>query len=387
LNAAVLLALVGFTASVESPHRLAFATLNNGLSVGFALVRTTDQETSARMDEVALTQSNGVSRVLIDRESGAYFGYRLVAGSAGGGRVRLAFQPLPKDVDKELKRTLACDGCPALLPLAPPEARFPPPQVAADGEAVRFELLANPKSGERIIDVVTVSSQAVSPAELRAAAGRTLEAWRATERAGVLVARGALTDAVAEYERALTLTPDDAGVESRLGACHQRLGRNQEARQHYARALELNPRHAGAWNNLGTLEHSQRRFKQAAHAYRRALDVKPTMTTAWKNLGAAQLALGRVDEGLESYRRAFQLDPASLESQSGFVDSGLDPGLQSFFVAKMLAGNGQPGTALEFLLKAQAGGFRDWRRVEQDPAFRALQDDPRFRRLLHEASK
>jgi tetratricopeptide (TPR) repeat protein len=372
--------------AVEPPHRMAFATLDNGLSVGFALVRTTDQQVTGRMDEVALPRSNGVSRVLIDRESGAYFGYRLVAGDAGGGRVRIAFQSLPRGFDAEIKRRPPCEGCPALTRLTASDPRFPAPQVTADGETVRLELLANPRSGERIIDVVKVSSRAVSAAEMQAAADRTLEAWRNGERGRVLVARGAYPQALAEFQRALALTPDDAQLHNRLGACHQRMQQDADARRHYARALELNPRHAEAWNNLGTLEHAQRRFKQAAQAYRKALDVRPAMATAWTNLAAAQLALGHVDEGLEAYRKAYQLDPDTLDSRAGVVDSGLDPGMQNFFVAKMLAAGGQAEAALGFLYKAQASGFRDWRRVERDPDFRVLAADPRWRRLLREAS-
>jgi tetratricopeptide (TPR) repeat protein len=377
MNATLMAVMMAWGPAVEPSQRLAFANLDNGLSVGFALVRTTDRQASERMDEVALARSDGVSRLLIDRQSGTYFGYRLVAGKASGGRVRIAFQSLPKDFDA---------GLPALTRLAPFELRFPPPRVTGDGEAVRLELLANPQSGERIIDVVKVSTRSLSAAEMQVAADRTLDAWRTTERARSLVARGSYAEAAAEYQRALQLAPDDAALESRLGACYQRMQRDAEARRHYTRALELNPRHAEAWNNLGTLEHAQRQFRRAAQAYRKALELKPGMATAWKNLGAAELALGRVDEGLEAYRRAFQLDPSSLESRSGIVASGLDEGTQNFFVAKMLAAAGQPETALEFLIKAQASGFRDWKRVERDPHFRALGNDPRFRRLLRDVS-
>jgi tetratricopeptide (TPR) repeat protein len=364
---------------------LAFVTLENGLRVGFALVRTAEVPQPIPSGETLLARSNGVSRVLVDRETGAFFGYRLVAERMADKEVRVAFQPLPEGVEAELRSRMACAGCPAPVRLASAEPRLPDPQRIADGESLSLELLANPQTSERILDVLTVSSSPVTPEALRSAAERTLAAWRAGLRAAVFVARREHAAAVEEYKKALALLPNDASLHNKLGVVYQGLGKDELARREYERAVALNPRHASAWNNLGTLEHAQRRFKQAIRAYRKATELRPQLASPWMNMGAAQLALGRVEEGLAAYRQAFELDPAVLESRSGTVVSGVDAADQYYYIAKMLAAAGRLEPALQFLLKASASGFREWDKVRGDAAFAPLKDDPRYQQLLRDA--
>jgi tetratricopeptide (TPR) repeat protein len=101
-------------------------------------------------------------------------------------------------------------------------------------------------------------------------------------------------------------------------------------------------------------------------------------------MGSAYLALGRVEQGLAAYRRAFSLDPGVLESRTGAVASGLDRATETYYLAKMFASSGQAEVALQFLLKAEAAGFRDWAKVRRDPDFKALSEDPRFQQLLQD---
>jgi tetratricopeptide (TPR) repeat protein len=360
----------------------AVATLENGLSVGFALVRTTRPETGGAIREVTLARSNSVSRVLLDRDSGAYFGYRLTADRAGAGRVRLAFAALTNELESDVRSELACPTCPPPTRLASASPRFPAPQEVKEGETVSLELLAQPATGERILDAVTVSSRPISAETLRSAATRTLSVWQLGQKAATFVARGNHGAAAEEYRKAIALTPNDAGLHNKLGISYQSLGRHDAARREYDRALALRPGYAEAWNNVGTLEHARSRFKQAVAAYRKAVEIKPTLATPWKNMGSAYLALGRVEQGLSAYRRALSLDPGVLESRTGAVAAGLDTATESYYLAKIFAASGQVEVALQFLMKAETAGFRDWGKVRRDPDFKALAGDARFQELL-----
>lgn len=366
--------------AAPAQERFAFATLENGASMGFALVRTGGTSSSEPMGEAALPRSNSVSRVLWDRESGAYFGYRVeVERKAGPRPFRVSFRALDRPaVERELKQRGDCPGCPPPAPLGA-GPRFPAPQLLAEGEALTLELLTNPATGERILDVVRVSARTVTPESMRTGVARTLEGQQSLQRAAVHVARGRYSAAAEEYRKALEVQPNDASVHNRLGICYQQTGNDAMARREYDRALALDPGYGEVWNNIGTLEQARNRFKPAVRAYKKAIETKPGLATPWKNLGNAYLALGQVQEAFEAYQEAFRIDPTVLENQGpGIPAAGIDTATQSYYLAKLLAANGQTDSALEFLRRAQEAGFRDCDRVRSDPAFRVVVADPRF---------
>ncbi|HXK10079.1 MAG TPA: tetratricopeptide repeat protein [Vicinamibacteria bacterium] len=370
-------------AAAPAEERFAFATLENGASIGFALVRTGETGPSETMGSAALPRSNSVSRVLWDRESGAYFGYRVEVERKDGPRpFRVSFKALDRGVvERELKQRGDCPACPPPAPLGT-GPRFPAPQLLAEGEALTLELLANPTTGDRILDVVRVSGRPVSDDAMRTGAARALEGQQAVRRASAHVARGRYGAAAEEYRKALDVAPNDASVHNKLGVCYQQLGNDAMARREYDRALEIDPGYAEAWNNVGTLEQARRRFKAAVRAYKKAIDAKPGLATPWKNLGNAYLALDQVQEAFEAYQEAFRLDPTIVESQGpGIPAAGLDAATQSFYLAKLLAANKQKDAAIEFLRRAKESGFRDFSRVRSDPDFREVVADPRFKEL------
>jgi tetratricopeptide (TPR) repeat protein len=336
------------------------------------------------MGEAALPRSNSVSRVLWDRESGAYFGYRVEVERKDGPRpFRVSFRGLDREaVERELKQRGDCPDCPPPAPLGT-GPRFPKPQLLAEGEALTLELLANPATGERILDVVRLSTRPVTQEAMRTAAARAMEGQQAVRRAAVHVARGRYAAAAGEYQKALEVQPNDPTVHNRLGICYQQLGNDAQARREYDRALELDPGYAEAWNNIGTLEQASRRFKPAVRAYKKAIQTKPGLATPWKNLGNAYLALGRVQDGFEAYQEAFRLDPTILEARGpDIAAAGIDVATQSFYLAKLFAARGQTDAAIEFLRRAKQAGFRDFARVSSDPDFSVVVADPRYKALV-----
>jgi len=382
-GAAALLVGAALASPAVADERFARATLENGTSIGFALVRTGEAGPSASMAEAALPRSNSVSRVLWDRESGAYFGYRIeVERKDGPSPFRVSFKALDRPVvERELRERGGCPGCPPPAPLGA-GPRFPAPQLLAEGEALTLELLANPTTGERILDVVRVSAKPVSDEAMRTGAARALEGQQAVRRAAAQVARGRYADAAEEYRKALAVTPKDASVHNKLGICYQQLRDDTSARREYDLALQIDPNYAEVWNNIGTLEQGRKRFKPAIRAYKKAIETKPGLANPWKNLGAAYLALGHVQEAFEAYQEAFRLDPTILESQGpGIPAAGIDAATQSYYLAKFLAANKQTNAAIEFLRRAKEAGFHDFARVRSDPDFRAVIEDPRFKEL------
>jgi Flp pilus assembly protein TadD len=65
------------------------------------------------------------------------------------------------------------------------------------------------------------------------------------------VEQGRVADAVAEYQEAIRLQPDNPEAHCNLGLSLQRLNRVAEARQHFEEALRLRPGHPEARRALG----------------------------------------------------------------------------------------------------------------------------------------
>lgn len=361
-------------------HDFASARLDNGVSVGFALLRSGPADPSSAIGDTALARSNGVSRILWDRETGAYFGYEVQVRRQRTSRpFRVTVKPLDPAVEGSVRERVACAGCPPPAPLALAPARYPAPQQLAEGDSLTLELLTNPATGEKILDVVKVSARPLAPDAMRTAAQRALESWEAVRRANEDVARGSYRKALTGYLRALPLQRNDAVIHNKVGICYQNLAERAGAHGAYARALELDPAYAEAWNNLGTLHQMEQRFGKALESYRKAISLKPGVANFWKNLGSGYLSLGREAQALEAYREAFRLDPTILERQPVAVDAaGVDAAAHGYLMAKILAASGQRDAAFAYLRRARDAGFRDFARLEGDPDFRDLRADPRF---------
>ena len=160
----------------------------------------------------------------------------------------------------------------------------------------------------------------------------------------ILKAQGKLDEAIAAYNKALSIKPDyadawsngadalvalynkgqlSAAVEKAqllvsdfpssflvwniLGAANLGLGRLAEAEVGFRKAAELNPNYADAHYNMGIALQAQGQLDEAIAAYNKALSIKPDYADAWSN-GADALEkwnkLKELDLWLE---RAFQI--------------------------------------------------------------------------------
>jgi len=370
-----------------SPEHFAFAVLDNGTSVGFALLRTGHAEDVGQaMTEDVLPRSNTVSRVVLDAATGSYAGYRLEVSNEKDGRFKVAIKQLPSSVERELRKRPSCSSCSALHFLGP-SGSFT--RVIDDDGVFTLDLLVNPATGAKILDVVKVSRRTLGKQDMREAAARILDFLKAVKNADYRSARREYPLAVVFYERALKIHPNDIHVRNRLAMCLQRSGRFRDADKEYDRALAIDPRYAEAWNNKGTLAHSRDDFRTAVRYYKKAIAINPDLAPAYKNLGTAYFCLKRFEDGFEAYQAAYRLDPSILEAPTAFTAeaSGADAALQSFYFAKISAASGQVDAALKFLRHAFEKGFRDFHRVRRDPDLQPVVKDPRYEVLQKEFSR
>ncbi len=158
---------------------------------------------------------------------------------------------------------------------------------------------------------------------------------------------GFLDDAVASFEKAAALEPDEPRSHANLGVVSKASGRLDEAERHYRDALAVSPDDPDALYNLGNLYWKQGRKAEAAGAYERALRVKPRFAAALNSLGVV-----RIDAG--DLLAAIKLFGQSLEAQPGYLNAARN-------LAHAYLLDGQPGLALRHYDQAIAQAPGDGR--------------------------
>lgn len=152
---------------------------------------------------------------------------------------------------------------------------------------------------------------------------------------------GETSRAIAMYEKALALDPEDADLYLNLGLAAWRMSLNDVAERLFRIFCDLRPDQAMGWNNLagvmrdtarfenaieicrsaimrmpeqpllwntlGTILVEQSDFAQATVFYREALRLDPGFTRAWHNLGYGLHHTGPLDEALDAYEHALKL--------------------------------------------------------------------------------
>lgn len=205
------------------------------------------------------------------------------------------------------------------------------------------------------------------------------------ETAGdVLFAHGEFVEAIDAYSHA----PADAATLNKIGVAWHHLSAVDQARKSYERALALRPNFPEALNNLGAAYFSEKKYGQAVRLYRRALQLAPDSPITAANLGTAYFAQGKSHQGLEAYRSAFSLDASVFDLDSPSIIDGpatdQERAQVDYCIAELFAQMHNDDRALDYLRKAFAAGFKDGKRLLQDPSFADLRLTADFASLMAE---
>jgi tetratricopeptide (TPR) repeat protein len=169
--------------------------------------------------------------------------------------------------------------------------------------------------------------------------------YRQFDAAADLAKKGQYDAAIAEWDKALAMQPDDASAHNGLGQTLLRAGKVDEAVAQLREAVRLRPHHAEAHNNLGAALLADRKAAEAEAEFKSAIEADPDYAPAHRNLGSFYEAQGRVDESIAEYRKAIEADP---QNAPAYVSMG-----------SAMASKGDLDEAMEAYRKA----------IENDPAF------------------
>lgn len=127
---------------------------------------------------------------------------------------------------------------------------------------------------------------------------------------------GRLDEALAAYDAAIRLKPDNAAAHTDRGVALHALGRPDAALASYDTAIALAPNSAIAYYNRGMVLFELMRLDEAVASYDQAIAFDPTDGKAHSNRGNALKGLDRLDQAVTSYDQAIAIDPTHAKAHS-----------------------------------------------------------------------
>jgi len=207
-------------------------------------------------------------------------------------------------------------------------------------------------------------------------------------RGDIYMARKMYVEAVAVYQDLLREEPRNAELLNKVGVAYHLQSRLGDAKKYYKRAVKADKEFATAYNNLGMVEYHRKKYKNAIKEFRRALKLDSTVATYEHNLFHAYWSSKKYDEALLAFQRAVALDPLVFERRSASAGSVLQslPLEQRpayyFFMAKSYAMVGDVARCALYLAKARDEGYPELARVQKDPVFAVMIQQPQVMEVL-----
>ncbi|MCX5661607.1 MAG: tetratricopeptide repeat protein [Planctomycetota bacterium] len=133
-------------------------------------------------------------------------------------------------------------------------------------------------------------------------------------------------DAIAAYERVLSIEPRYFMARINLGNCYYRLGRFAEAQPIYEKAVDLYSASAEAQFRLGQNLEALDRGPEAIKRYEDLLKLDPNHLAGRLNLGLLLQSQGRIAEALPHLEKAAKLDPKNSGTLANYAAALVDAG-------------------------------------------------------------
>ena len=126
--------------------------------------------------------------------------------------------------------------------------------------------------------------------------------------------QGQFDQAIAEFQTAIQLDPDDANAHYNLGLAYQKQDKLDEAAAANQEAIQIDPDLADAHNNLGLIYDTQGKPDQAIAEYQEAIRIDPDDDTAHYNLALSYYHQGQLDQAIAEYGETVRLDPDNADA-------------------------------------------------------------------------
>jgi|SRR5665213_1050017 len=169
-------------------------------------------------------------------------------------------------------------------------------------------------------------------------------------------------------------------------AYHQMLQLNV-AEKYYRMSLRVDPKYSEAVNNLGTVFYARKSYRRAINQYKKALRLSPESASIWSNLAMGYFSRNDAEHAQAALQMALKLDPEVFEHRStqGVLLQERSVGERSkfhYYLAETYAKAGRLDLAMQYIRKALEEGFKERKKIEENPAFAEMRELPEFKELM-----
>jgi tetratricopeptide (TPR) repeat protein len=120
--------------------------------------------------------------------------------------------------------------------------------------------------------------------------------------------------AIADYNEAIRLDPNDARTYSNRGASYTDLGQHKRAIADHNEAIRLDPNDAKTYSNRGTSYSALELHDLAIADFDKAIGLDPSLAGVYSNRGNTYGALGQHKRAIADHNEAIRLDPNDIEA-------------------------------------------------------------------------
>jgi len=174
---------------------------------------------------------------------------------------------------------------------------------------------------------------------------------------------------------------------NKTGIAYHQMLQLDLAEKYYRQALRVDPGYAEAVNNLGTIYYAKKSYRRAVNQYKKALRINPQSASVWSNLGMGYFARKDYVQAADSFQKALMLDPEVFESRNTqgvlLQERSVEEHAKfHYYLAREYAKAGANDRALQYIRKALEEGYKEKKKIQDDPAFASLRDLPEFKELM-----
>lgn len=131
--------------------------------------------------------------------------------------------------------------------------------------------------------------------------------------------------ALADFERALILAPDDPAMHSARGSARNELGNSVDALVDFGKAIALDPDYGPPYFERGVIYFGRDLFDQAADEFTQSIRLNWKLDVSYFHRGIQFELLGRTSEAIDDYRKVLEINPAVEPAKVRLRALGVEP--------------------------------------------------------------